>query len=109
MDRQQFAETVANAYVEQFSTDGSPVMNECVITFNGENFGSQSSLTPVDSDETVVMSLQDGMFGDVDADDPQAAEWITGYLVDSASDEGWQDVIAIIEQAAADKAAWDAE
>lgn len=107
MNREQFATTVAKAYVNQFSTDGHYVMNEVVIIWDGTQFSSQSSLTP--NSEILVMSLEEGIFGDISADDPEAEQAIAEYLVDSASDEGWQDVIAIIDQAQADVDAWAAE
>lgn len=109
MNRQQFAATVAEAYVNQFSTDGSPVMNQAVIVYDGENFASQSSLSPVQDGEIVIIALEEGIFGDISADDPQAAQAIENFLTDSASDEGWRDVEAIIEQAQADAEAWAAE
>lgn len=99
MNRQQFAECVAQAYVDQFSTDGHRVMNECIIVWDGDNFGSQSSLTPVFDAEAVVMSLEEGMFGDVDADDPDAEASIVNYLVDFASNHIWTDVTTAIEDA----------
>lgn len=100
MNRQQFAETAARAYVAQFATSGSPVMNQRIIVFDGTHFSSQSSLTPVDDHEVVVMSLEEGIFGDVDADDPDCAPSIESYLTDSASDESWRDVSATIAEAA---------
>lgn len=106
MNRQQFAAIVANAYVNQFSTGGNRVMNQAIITWDGMQFSSQSSLTPMGDGEIWVMGLEEGIFGDVDADDADAATAIENFLTDSASDEGWQDVIAIIEQAQADADAW---
>lgn len=95
MNRQQFAETCAHAYVAQFSRNGSPVMNQMVIVYDGRSFGGQSSLTPLDDNEVLVLSLELGMFGD----DPDTEESIVAFFVDSASDEIWRAVLNTIEAA----------
>lgn len=92
MNRQQFAEAVAAAYVNQYSTDGSPVMDDCIIVYDGDEFFHQSSLTPVYEGEAVVEVLHPNMFGDVDPDDPSTKGWIVEYLTSPASDAMWQDV-----------------
>lgn len=106
MNRQQFAEVAAAAYVNQFSSTGSPVMGAPIIIWDGEQFSSQSELTPVFDGETVAMYISDGMFGDVDADASDAYASIAFFLTDAASDESWSDVLATIEQAQADAEAW---
>ena len=106
MNRQQFAEVAAAAYVNQFSSAGSPVMGTPIIVWNGEQFSSQSELTPVFDGEVVAMYVNDGMFGDVDADASDAQASIVSFLTDAANDAGWSDVMATIEQAQADAEAW---
>lgn len=81
-------------------------MNQAIVTWDGTQFSWQSSLSPVDDGEIVIMSLEEGIFGDVNADDEHATTAIANFLTDSASDEGWRDVLAIIEQARADTDAW---
>lgn len=102
MNRQQFAETVANAYVNQFATNGSPVMNQRIIVYDRdkETFSSQSSLTPVYDSEVIVMWLEDGMFGsELDTDAPDTAESLALYLRNDDL-ETWQNVIEMIAEAA---------
>lgn len=95
MNRKQFARTVAEAYSEQYH-DGSRVMNNPIITWDGEEFGWQSSLTPLNEDEVQVMEIEDGCFGDIPSDrtTKQAYSDIYDYLTDSAYDDNWLTVTA---------------
>lgn len=99
MNRQQYAETVAEAYINQYATDGSPVMGDCIIVYDGDGeFLYQSSLTPVYEGEAVVEVLHSDMFGNVDPNDLRTKGWIVEYLTNPASDAIWQGVIATIER-----------
>lgn len=99
MNRKQFAETVAQAYVDQYHWQEwrrSPVMNNPAIDYDitRERFGSCSTLTPTATDEVRVLELEDGMFG---SDAPATKRSIVAYLLDSASDDIWQDVTQAVE------------
>ena len=68
MNRKQFAQTVAQAYIDQYHWQTwrrRPVMNNPAIDYDitREMFGSCSTLTPTATDEVRVLELEDGMFG----------------------------------------------
>lgn len=95
MDRKQFAETVAQAYVDQYHWQEwrrNRVMNNPAIDYDiaSETFGSCSTLTPTSDTEARVLELSDGMFGSYEKTTKRD---IISYLVDSASDDLWNDVI----------------
>jgi len=100
MNRKQFAETVAQAYMDQYHSQEwrrRPVMNAPAIDFDTdtETFASCSTLTPTNSNEVRVFELEDGMFGY-----PVTKRAIYQYLTDSASDDLWHEVVNQIEQEA---------
>jgi len=96
--RENFADITATAYVQQF-VDDHRVMNQMVITWNGEEFLKGSSLSVTDG-EVVVLELEDGIFGSEGLDTAEVAhESIYGYLTDegnNGSDDLWRDVLNII-------------
>lgn len=96
MNRNQFAKITAEAYMDQF-VNGNGVMNEAIIVYDAteETFGWQSSLTPVYDNEVIVLELHEGMFGS----DDMEAELIEDYLIDSASNDIWNEVTYTIQQA----------
>jgi hypothetical protein len=101
-NRSEFADETAQAYVRQFGIDGSPVMNQMTITWDGDNFDSHSSLS-VTAGEIVVLALEDGIFGGEGMDtDEEMYESIYGYLTDegnNGSDDLWREVLSTIEDA----------
>jgi len=99
MNRKQFAQTVAQAYIDQYHWQTwrrRPVMNNPAIDYDitREMFGSCSTLTPTATDEVRVLELEDGMFG---SDERVTKRDIVAYLLDSASEDIWRDVTQAIE------------
>ena len=106
ISRNEFAEETAQAYVDQFGIDRSPVMNNMVITYDSNgDFGHGSSLSVADN-KIVVLVLEDGMFGsEVEDTDNEMHESIYAYLTDegnNGSDELWSEVLSSIAE-------WDSE
>jgi len=104
-DRGDFAAITAHAYADQYHPDERyrhRVMNEPIITYAPRyGFGSQSSLTPIAEDEVVVMTLEQGIFGDPPARGLRRS--IESYLRDSASDDLWEQVLDNIDEANLDE------
>jgi hypothetical protein len=101
MNRKQFAETVAQAYQDQYHWQEwrrRRVMNDPAIDYDisQETFGSCSTLTPTAGDEVRVLVLEDGMFGWHERSVTKRD--IYQYLVDDASNDIWYDVTAQITQ-----------
>lgn len=98
MNRKQFAETVAQAYMDQYHHQEwrrSPVMNNPVIDFDPDDgqFSSCSSLTP-QGDDFRVLELSDGMFG---SDENPTKAGIVYFLM---HDDGiWNEVVDAIADA----------
>jgi len=95
MNRKQFAETVAQAYVDQYHWQTwrrNQVMNNPAVDYDmaRETFRSCSTLTPTGSNEVRVLELSDGMFGSYEKTTKRD---IISYLVDGASDDLWNDVV----------------
>ena len=69
MNRTQLAGIVSDAYFSQYINDNG-VANDPIIVYdkNTKLFSWQSSLTPLQDDDTLVDTLTDGMFGDPEAD-----------------------------------------
>ena len=94
MNRKQFAETVAQAYQDQYHWQEwrrSPVMNNPAIDYDISTgtFASCSTLTPVCDDEVRVLELEDGMFG---SHDRIAKRDILSFIMDDAGDDLWTEV-----------------
>lgn len=104
-DRRDFAAITAQAYADQFHPNDlyrRRVRNEPIITYEPHyGFGSQSSLTPVAEDEVVVMTLEQGIFGDPPGRGLRRS--IESYLRDSASDYLWEQVLDNIDEFNLDK------
>ena len=99
MNRKQFAQTVAQAYMDQYHPQAwrrRPVMNNPAIDYDitSDLFGACSTLTPTDDHEVRVLELEDGMFG---SDERVTKRDIVAYLLDSASEDIWRDVTQAIE------------
>ena len=98
MDRNQFAETAAKAYIEQFIT-GDKVMNDVVVVYDTtcQKFYSQSSLVPRHEDEILVLILKEGMFGDDEVGEDDLvrhlaeADDIWGVIVARVKNDGDED------------------
>lgn len=104
MNRRQFAETVAQAYMDQYHWQEwrrSPVMNNPAIDYDIDigTFSSCSTLTPPNSNEVRVMELEDGMFGN---DERLTKRDIVSYLMDDAGSDIWQGVCDQLEDYASD-------
>lgn len=97
MNRKQFAETVAQAYQDQYHHQGwrrRMVMNNPVIDYDpdSETFSSCSSLTPA-GDNVRVWELSDNMFGsDV------TKRGIIQYIMGGDFDEAWNDIVNQINE-----------
>jgi hypothetical protein len=104
--RKQFAETVAQAYQDQYHWQQwrrRPVMNAPAIDYDADRqtFTSCSTLTPTNSHEVRVLELEDGMFG---SDMRITKRDIVQYLMDSASDDLWLNVAEQIAEFASERA-----
>lgn len=105
MNRKQFSETVAQAYMNQYHWQEyrrRQVMNNPVIDYDMDNerFVTCSSLTPTQAGEVRVLELSDGMFGN---DERPTKAAIVYYLTHDASDDLWNEVVVGIEQARAER------
>lgn len=101
MNRKQLAETVAEAYLDQFVRD-ERVMNDVIIVYDvdTEQFSSQSSLTPLQDGEIQVDTLVDGGFGDWDIDDEYTADDAEADMVRwlaEENDDYWNSIVEAIE------------
>lgn len=97
MNRKQFAECVAQAYMDQYHHQEwrrDMVMNEPVIDYDTDNemFSSCSSLTPPTDTELRVLELSDGMFGSENV----TKAGLKFYLMHD--DELWNQVVRDIEE-----------
>lgn len=97
MNRKQFAECVAQAYMDQYHHQEwrrDPVMNNPAIDydFDRETFGSCSSLTPPTDAELRVLDLEDGIFGSENT----TKAGLKYYLMHD--DELWNQVVRDIEE-----------
>ena len=97
MNRKQFAETVAQAYQDQYHHQEwrrSMVMNHPVIDYSteSETFSSCSSLTPA-GDDIRVWELSDGMFG---SDWNPTKRGIIQYIMAGDFDYTWRGIVAEI-------------
>jgi len=60
----RYAVAAADGYISQYVTGNGRVMNDPVIVMDDQGYiWSQSSLTPLEEDEIVLETLQEGMFG----------------------------------------------
>lgn len=100
-DRQQFAETVADAYFSQYGSESrrSVVMNNPAIDYDTDDgtFGWCSSLTPSNESEIRVDELEEGVFGDFNVDDESSEQALIDYLVNDA-DDYWNNILEKINE-----------
>ena len=104
MNRKQFAETVAQAYQDQYHHQEwrrSMVMDEPVIDYDpdSEMFSSCSSLTPA-GDDIRVWELSEGMFG---SDWNPTKRGIIQYIMGGDFDSTWRGIVAEINEEIADR------
>lgn len=91
--REQYARVMADACLNH-----REVMNEAVVTWHPQDgFQWGSSLTPVGDGEIIVE--RDVRQEYYDPDETGNREDLIAYFLDMASDDGWQEVAAVIEEA----------
>ena len=93
MNRQDFAEQFAAAYMNQYGDDGSPVMGLPVVIYNTESslFSWQSEHTPLTDAEYIAQNVEKEM---AYIDQHTTADDIAQYVM--ASDNWWRDVQEVI-------------
>lgn len=104
-NRREFAAVTAEAYTRQYHPlprFRSAVMNDMVVIYDHDEnwFGCQSSLIPLLDEETVVLTIEEGMFGDPGT--REVRRQIERYALECS--DLWWDVLDRIRQDAAERA-----
>jgi len=99
-NRRQLAQVVADAYFSQYGPEErqSHVMNNPAIIYDSGTFSWCSSLTPDDEGEIRVDELEEGAFGNFDANEPGAEKALIDYIANDA-DDYWDSIVERIQEA----------